>query len=308
MISVVPVEQTHNWKDWDVRALDADTSFSFAHGFGSTPDYFAITPELAPGVPLAAGGVVLAAAGFFGVLAGTTVTNTGPSVIGGNVGVSPGSAVTGFPPGTALAILVAGAAAQAQLDLTAAYIDAAGRGGAVTILDDLSGQTLTPGVYSSLAGNFSIAAGQNVTLNGAGTYIFQMATTLITGAGATITFTGGATPENVNWQVGSSATLGIGTVWAGNILALTSITLTTGATLNGRALARNGAVTLDTNLVSFAGGGGGGGGVGVSVWAMTVDPVYVTLMKAAAPGSGGASPGVSIVAKAFAWRPHSAKR
>jgi hypothetical protein len=194
----------------------------------------------------------------FGVLAGSAVTNTGPSVVTGDVGVSPGSSVTGFPPG----IVVSGAvhagdatAAQAQTDLSAAYNVAAG----IACNTDLTGQnlgglTLTPGVYC-----FSSSAGLTGTLtldfqgNPAAFFLFKIGSTLTTASGSSIVLanSGGTTcPPNVFWQVGSSATFGTGSSFTGNVLALTSITLTTGAGLNGRALARNGAVTLDTNTVT----------------------------------------------------------
>ena len=195
----------------------------------------------------------------FAVLGGSTVTNTGASVITGNLGVSPGSSVTGFPPGivTGGAIHAAdGVAAQAQSDLTTAYNAAAG----IPCGVDLTGQdlgsvgTLTPGVYCFTS---SAALTGTLTLNFQGNpnalFLFKIGSTLTTASGSSVvlTNTGGTTcPTNLFWQVGSSATLGTGSTFAGNILALTSITITTGAGLTGRALARNGAVTLDTNTVT----------------------------------------------------------
>jgi len=193
--------------------------------------------------------------GNFLVLAGSTVSNTGSSVISGDVGVSPGTVVTGFPPGL-LALggtihKADGAAAQAQAALTAGYIDAAGRSGSTTVAGDLVGKTLTAGIYKSTS---SLANSGDLTLdaqgNPAAVFIFQISSTLITGSGSHIILANGAKACNVFWQVGSSATLGTNSVFKGNILALTSITLTTGANLEGRALARNGAVTLDTNVIT----------------------------------------------------------
>jgi hypothetical protein len=193
--------------------------------------------------------------GNFLVLAGSTVTNTGSSVISGDVGVSPLTVVTGFPPGV-LALggtihKADGAAAQAQAALTAGYIDAAGRSGSTTVAGDLVGKTLTAGIYKSTS---SLANSGDLTLdaqgNPAAVFIFQISSTLITGSGSHIILANGAKACNVFWQVGSSATLGTNSVFKGNILALTSITLTTGANLEGRALARNGAVTLDTNVIT----------------------------------------------------------
>lgn len=191
--------------------------------------------------------------GEFSVLAGSTVTNTGSSVVSGDVGVSPGTAVTGFPPGLAGGTIhiADGAAAEAQAALTAGYIDAAGRSGGTSVAGDLVGQTLTGGVYKSTS---SLEISGDVTLDAQGNpdavFIFQISSTLITGSGSHIVLANGAKACNVFWQVGSSATLGTNSVFKGNILALTSITVTTGVNLEGRALARNGAVTLDTDVIT----------------------------------------------------------
>ena len=201
--------------------------------------------------------VGLGTASNFGVLAGSAVTNTGPSVVTGSVGVFPGTSITGFPPGSIVpgtGLLHSGdsVAAQAQSDLTAAYNDAAGRVCGTTIAGgNLGGLTLTPGVYCMGAGNLT----GTLTLNGPGVYIFQFASTFITAAGSQVVLANGAQACGVWWQVTSSATLGTTSAVAGNILALTSITLTTGANLSGRALARNGAVTLDSNQVTACTGG-----------------------------------------------------
>jgi Ice-binding-like len=199
--------------------------------------------------------VNLGTAGNFAVLGGQTVTNTGPSVITGDLGVSPGSAVTGFPPGTVFGTIHAAdaAAAQAQVDLTAAYNDAAGRTPATALPGDIGGLTLTPGVYNASS---SLGITGTVTLDGQGdpnaVFIIQVGSALTTASGSVVNLINGAQACNVFWQVGSSATLGTGSTFSGNILALTSITATTGANVNGRLLARNGAVTLDTNVVSRA--------------------------------------------------------
>ncbi|MDZ4169740.1 MAG: ice-binding family protein, partial [Coriobacteriia bacterium] len=199
----------------------------------------------------------LGAASSFAVLAGSTITNTGPTTIsglaGGDIGVSPGTAITGFPPGVISGVMHSAdaAASQAQTALTAAYLDAAGRSTTQDLTgQDLGGLTLTPGVYS-----FSSSAqltGQ-LTLNGLGNpdavFIFKIGTTLTTASNSSVVFINGAQSCNVYWQVGSSATLGSGTQFKGNILALTSITLVTGAAVDGRLLARNGAVTLDSNVI-----------------------------------------------------------
>ena len=138
---------------------------------------------------------------------------------------------------------------QAQTDLTSAYVDAASRMPVSTIATELGGQTLTPGVYNSLSGTFEIVAGGTLTLDASGdpdgVFIFKMASTLVTFAGSDVNLIGNASPCNVFWQVGSSATLGTNSTFAGNILALTSIEVQTDAVVEGRVLARNASVTLD---------------------------------------------------------------
>jgi hypothetical protein len=199
--------------------------------------------------------VGLGTAGSFAVLAGQTVTNTGPSTINGNLGVSPGAAVTGFPPGTVNGTIheADAAAGQAQLDLTTAYNDAAGRTPFVSVPADLTGLTLTPGVYKNASAMGLTGA---MTLDAQGNpnavFIFQAGSTLITGSGSTVNLINGAQPCNVFWQVGSSATLGTTSNFVGNILALSSISLNNGVTLSGSALARNGSVTLIDDTVTAA--------------------------------------------------------
>ena len=203
--------------------------------------------------------ISLGTAQSFAVLGGSTVTNTGASVITGNVGVSPGSAVTGFPPGIVGGGTIHAAdavAAQAQSDLTTAYNAVAGTPCNVDLTgQDLGGLTLTPGVYcftssAQLTGTLTL----NLQGNAAAVFLFKIGSTLTTASASSVllTNTGGTTcPPNLYWQVGSSATFGTGSSFVGNVLALSSITLTTGAGLTGRALARNGAVTLDTNTVNI---------------------------------------------------------
>ncbi|MEV4007088.1 ice-binding family protein, partial [Actinomadura sp. NPDC049753] len=197
--------------------------------------------------------VDLGTASSFAVLAGTTVTNTGPSVINGDLGVSPGTAITGFPPGTVNGVQHSAdaVALQAQTDLTAAYNDAAGRTPPISVSGDLGGQTLVPGVYQSTS---SLGLTGTVTLDGQNdpnaVFIFQISSTLITASGSVVALVNGAQPCNVFWQVGSSATLGTNSTFVGNILALQSISVNTGTIIDGRALARNGAVTLDSNTIT----------------------------------------------------------
>ena len=199
--------------------------------------------------------VPLATSANYSVLGATTVTNTNPSVLGQSVGLSPGSSVVGFPPGIVLAPATIEAASavtlQAQNDLTVAYVDAANRSVEFTQTNpDLVGQTLIPGVYAAsakaplgLSGQL-VLDGQN---NPNAVFIFQTDSTLITGSGSSIQLINGASECNVFWQVGSSATLGSGSVFVGNILALTSVTVESAVVVHGRALARNGAVTLDND-------------------------------------------------------------
>ena len=195
----------------------------------------------------------LGTAGNYAVVAGSTITNTGSTVISGKVALSPGTAITGFPPGVSGTQDVNNAAAiQAQTDLVTTYNDAAG---ATPFVDmsgvDLGGKTLTPGVY-----RFSSTAGLTgtLTLDGQGavnpTFIFQIGSGLTTASASSVVLINGASPCAVFWQVTSSATLGTTSAFQGNLIALSSITLNTGATLGGRALARNGAVTLDSNVIT----------------------------------------------------------
>ncbi len=198
---------------------------------------------------------ILGTAQAFAVLAGSTVTNTGPTVSNDNVGVNPGSAVTGFPPGqlTAGTIHTADAVSlQAQSDVTVAYVDLASRPCQFHLTgQDLGGKTLTAGVYcftseAQLTGTLVLDAENRADA----LFIFQIASKLTTASGSSVRFINGASPCNVFWQVGSSAAIGTSTSFDGNILALTSISLLTNATLDGRALARNGAVTLDSNKIT----------------------------------------------------------
>src|SRR5438067_3512227 len=169
--------------------------------------------------------------------------------------LSAGTAVTVFPPGTVNGTIHAGdpAAAQAQLALTTAYNNAAGRTvGAILVAGNLGGLTLTPGLYTSTS-SLEISSG-DLTLDAQGNanavFIFQMASTLTMTTGRQVILSGGAQAANIFWVVGSSATLGTGSVFEGNILALASITVTTGAAVEGRLLARTAAVTLDTNTIT----------------------------------------------------------
>jgi hypothetical protein len=197
--------------------------------------------------------VLLGTAANFSVLAGSGITNTGPTTIYGDVGTYPTPSETGFGSVTIIGTNHGGDAVtqQAKTDLLTAYNDAAGRTPATTIPTELGGSTLIPGVYNSLSGTFGITG--TVTLDGQGdpnaVFIFQMASTLTTASSSIVFLTNGTHSCNVFWQVGSSATIGTSSAFVGTILALTSITLTTSATVDGRALALNGAVTMDSNTI-----------------------------------------------------------
>jgi hypothetical protein len=200
----------------------------------------------------------LGSAASFEVLGGSTVTNTGASVVAGDLGVAPGTTITGFPPG----IVTDGGAThagdalalQAQSDVALSYNSSAGQPCNVHLADrELGGKTLTPDVYcftslAQLTGQLVLDAQGNT----AAVWIIQIPGGLSTANNSSVLVTNGGGVCNVFWIVGESATIGAGSSFAGNILALTSITLAPGANLSGRAFARNGAVTLDTNTISKA--------------------------------------------------------
>ncbi len=198
--------------------------------------------------------VPVGSAGNYSVLGATTVTNTGGSVLNASLGLSPGTDITGFPPGQVnppgTTDATNAAAAQAQADLTAAYLNAAGRPLDANTTADLGNLSLMGGVYAGPSKSALQLTG-TLTLDAAGdpntVFIFQTDSTLITSSGSSVVLINGAQECNVFWQVGSSATLGTGSVFVGTILALTSITVTNSVTVHGRALARNGAVTLDND-------------------------------------------------------------
>ena len=209
-----------------------------------------------------AGTISLGTAGSFAVLGGSTVTNTGPTVLTGDLGLNPGSSITGFPPGSYSGAehIDDAVAIGAQNDAIAAYGEAAGQSVTQTLTgQDLGGLTLDPGVYFFKS---SAQLTGILTLDTLGdpnaVFVFQIGSTLTTASASSVVFTDGVGTvlpvANVFWQVGSSATLGSTTAFAGNILASASITLVTDATITcGRALAETGAVTMDTNTVSIGG-------------------------------------------------------
>ncbi|MDQ2950513.1 MAG: ice-binding family protein [Acidobacteriota bacterium] len=214
---------------------------------------FLLCVTLSAGLEAAQLPIVLGSAGNFSVLGASTVTNTGPTTVVGELGVSPGTAITGFPPGqvTSGSIHSAdGPAGLAQGDLTTAYNDAAGRVIPAIVAGDLGGLTLPPGLYKSTS---TLGITGVLRLDGQGNvnsvFIFQVGSALTTASGSQIVLQGGAQAANIFWQVGSSATLGTNSIFNGSILAQASISLATGAALNGRALARTAAVTLDSNTI-----------------------------------------------------------
>jgi hypothetical protein len=198
--------------------------------------------------------VDLASSASFAVLAGATITNTGVTTITGDVGLSPGTSVTGFPPGTIVGTQHVGdpAAVQAKLDLTTAYNSAAGKTlGPISVAGNIGGMTLPPGLYKSTSG-LAISSG-DLTLDAGGNanavWIFQIASTLTTTSGRKVMLSGGANAANVYWQVGTSATFGTTSIFKGTVMADESITMNTGATLEGRVMARIGAITLSGNTI-----------------------------------------------------------
>jgi hypothetical protein len=198
--------------------------------------------------------VPLGTACMFGILAATpAVANSGPTIVTGDIGIFPSASITGFPPGTLTGTEDAGdtVAQTAQGDLTTAYNFAAAAAGGAILPADIGGETLAPGVYKTTSAQPSLGITGNLTLSGNGVYIFQIVSTLTTAANnSNVILSGGATTQDVFWQVGSSATLGTTTTFAGTIMAQASVSLDTGATLNGRALVRTGAVTLLSNPVN----------------------------------------------------------
>ena len=257
--AVVPIPPPLVWSVLNPTAGTINSS-SGLFTAGTTPGTYTNTVRATSGgisgfatavVTNAAPSPILGTAASYGILAGSTVTCVTGGTINADVGVSPGSTTTGFPPCviTGSTHLADAIAATAQGDLTTAYDYLVARPcGTVVTPADLGGRTLAPGVYCVAS---SMAVTGTVTLDGQGNanavWVFQMGSTLTTGTSANIALIGGAQAKNVWWQVGSSATLGTGTTFRGNILALTTITLVDNATMLGRALARNGAVSLGTN-------------------------------------------------------------
>lgn len=241
--------------------------------------------------------ISLGTAQSFAALGGSTVTNTGSSVVTGNVGTSPGTSITGFPPGIVVGGAVHsadGVSAQAEADLTTAYNAVAGTPCNVDLTgQDLGGLTLTPNVYcftsfAQLTGTLTL----NMQGNPAAVFLFKIVSTLTTASGSSVLLinSGGTTcPQNIFWQVGSSAVLGTTTAFVGNIMADQSITLNTGATLQGRALARIGGVSLASNTINAC-------APAIACPLISVNPATLpngqigTAYSQAVTGSGGTAP------------------
>ncbi|MEH1169766.1 ice-binding family protein [Micromonospora sp. CPCC 205539] len=230
--------------------------------------------------------VPLGTAADFAVLAGTTVTSTGLSVITGDIGVSPGTAVTGFPPGQINGAIHSndGPAVQAKADLAVAYNNVAARPTTDIISGGLGGTTVTTGVYGSVNGTFGITG--TVTLDAEGdpnaVFIFKATSTFITAADSVVNLINGAQSCNVFWQVGSSATFGANSILRGDVLAFTSITVGAGLLVDGRTLALNGAVTMDTDTITRS---------------TCAQPRELSISAPTAADLGGAAPGGTVSAQ-----------
>jgi hypothetical protein len=217
---------------------------------GTTP-----TPNVITTQTTTQSSVAMAGAANLAVLAGSDITNTGATTITGDMGLSPGTSVGGFPPGILNGSLHINntIANQAKLDLTAAYNDAAGRTSTdiVTLSGNIGGLTLTPGLYKSTS-TLALSSG-DVTFDAKGNanavFIIQVASALTVTSGRQVILAGGALASNIFWQVGSSATFGTTSSFKGTVMAMQSISFDTGASLTGRALARNGAVTMAGNTI-----------------------------------------------------------
>jgi hypothetical protein len=237
--------------------------------------------------------VGLGSAASFSVLGGSTVTNTGPTTMFGDLGLSPGSSVTGAPQVLGQTHVDDAVAIGAKNDLTTAYNDAASRPSSGSAGTDLAGQTFLPGVRT--ASSSLLLSSGSVTLDAQGdpnaVFVFQIGSTLITGSSTSVLLVNGAQACNVFWQVGSSATLGTGTRFVGTIMASATITANTAATIHGRLLAQTAAVNMDTNTITTSNcassASGSGGGTETTTPAETAKLAEATKQAEAIAVSGG---------------------
>lgn len=246
----------YSFTNWTQGATIVSTNANYTFTITSNKIFVANFSAVGPSGPAA---VDLGAAGVFAILAGSGVSSTGLSTVYGDVGAFPTATINGFPPAVVVGTLYMSAdpiVGTAKNALTAAYNDAQGRSlNAISLPGQLGGLTLAPGLYvnSSTSGISGTGPNGILTLDAGGNpnavWIFKMGSTLITDAGTSIVLAGGAKWENIFWSVGTSATLGTNSIFYGNILADQAITLTTGASLRGRALTRIAAVTLDASIV-----------------------------------------------------------
>jgi len=241
--------------------------------------------------------VGLGSAASFSVLAGSTVTNTGPTTMFGDLGLSPGSSVTGAPQVLGQTHVDDAVAIGAKNALTTGYNDAASRASNGSAGTDLAGQTFLPGVRT--ASSSLLLSSGSVTLDAQGdpnaVFIFQIGSTLITGSSTTVLLVNGAQACNVFWQVGSSATLGTGTRFVGTIMASATITANTAATIHGRLLAQTAAVNLDTNTITTSNcassATGSGGGTETITLAEATKLAEAIKLAESTTGGGASGPG-----------------
>src|SRR5882672_792661 len=282
------------------RSIARRTLAALAAAFLLSPVLLALPARAAAVTP------PLGSAANFAVVAATTVTNTGPTVVTGDIGVSPGTAVVGFPPGMVNGTIHAadGPAGTAHADAHTAFVQAAGEPCDFTLsIADLGGQTLLPGVYCFTSTTVGLTGTLTLNANGNPTaaWLFKIGSTLITASNSAVVLINGATPcnnNNITWEVGSSATLGTGTSFVGNILASASITLNSTASSTGGLYADTGAVTMDTNMVSTCGGAGGKGGPTIATTPSGSVPAGGTVSDSATV-TGGASPSGNVTFKLY---------
>lgn len=212
-------------------------------------------PDIIPIQKIAQAPIELASTSSLAILAGSAITNTGSTSVTGDMALSPGTSIGGFPPGNLVGEIHINdeIATQAKLDLTTAYNDAAGRTSTdiVTLSGNIGGLTLTPGLYKSTS-SLAISSGDltfDAKGNGSAVFIIQIASSLTVTSGRQVFLTGGAKAANIFWQVGSSATFGTTSVFKGTLMVMQSITFETGATLDGKAMARTGAVIMAGNTI-----------------------------------------------------------